>query len=100
MKHALTILTNAAEAAETNAPKREAAADAYARDGEHERAENLRSQASLITTWLDDACSHCPECGWSDFLEHAVNNECPDCGGKVTPPNDDEPIEVETTHLD
>jgi hypothetical protein len=47
MKHALTILFNAAEAAETNAPKREAAADAYARDGAHERAENLRSQAAL-----------------------------------------------------
>jgi len=55
-----------------------------------------------LTEWLDEVCSHCndADCGWSDFPHHAPNNICPECGGEVTPPNDDEPIEVETTELD
>jgi hypothetical protein len=42
-----------------------------------------------ITSWLDEACSRCPRCGWSDFPEEAANGECPDCGAIVIPPNDE-----------
>jgi len=53
-----------------------------------------------ITTWLDDVCSHCSDCGWSDFPEQAPDNVCPDCGGKVIPPTDeDEAIDVEAEPL-
>jgi hypothetical protein len=48
------------------------------------------SRHESITTWLDDVCSHCPDCGWSDFPDNAPNNECPDCGARVTTPAPDE----------
>jgi len=47
MKHVLTILTQAAEGAENDAKTREACADSCARDGDLDRAENLRAQAAL-----------------------------------------------------
>ncbi len=42
----------------------------------------------LISSWLDDACSHCPACEWSDFPNLAPDNICPCCGAIVTPPID------------
>jgi len=47
MKHVISIILRAGEAAETKAHFRERNAEAFARDDNHERAENLRAQAAL-----------------------------------------------------
>ena len=73
MKHALTILANTADTAETNAPKREAAADAYARDGEHERAENLRSQADLDRAVAADCRAALAPVEFFQIVDEALN---------------------------
>jgi hypothetical protein len=48
-----------------------------------------------LTTWLDGACAHCPECNWSDFPSQLVNGRCPDCGAiTILPENDSESCRV------